>query len=131
MLGRLSARDSMKGTLREGSFTGDPIRYVKYGLEMGDCFHRGPTFGEHGRCFFLRAFLFRGIFMRLLQDRQNTLYMGISLHRGPAGEPGGGLFARIFDRKEKYIWVPFLDPEDMNILSLEVIWNYSKGTGLS
>ena len=45
---RLSARDSMKGTLREGSFTGDPERYVKQGLEMAICFHRGPTFGEHG-----------------------------------------------------------------------------------
>jgi hypothetical protein len=44
----LSVRDSMKGTLREGSFTGDPKRYVKQGLEMAICFHRGPTFGEHG-----------------------------------------------------------------------------------
>jgi len=43
----LSARDSMKGALREGSFTGDPERY-KQGLETVVCFHRGPTFGEHG-----------------------------------------------------------------------------------
>jgi len=35
----------MKGTLREGSFTGDPERYVKEGLEMGVCFHRGPAVG--------------------------------------------------------------------------------------
>jgi hypothetical protein len=38
----------MKGTLREGSFAGDPERYVKQGSEMGICFHRGPAFGEHG-----------------------------------------------------------------------------------
>jgi hypothetical protein len=43
----LSARDSMKRTLREGSFTRDPKRYVKQGWEMGVCFHRGPAFGEH------------------------------------------------------------------------------------
>jgi hypothetical protein len=29
------------------------------------------------------------------------------------------------------IRVPFLDPEDIEILSLGVIWNFGKGTGLS
>jgi len=33
--------------------------------------------------------------------------------------------------RKKYIWVPFLDPEDINILSLGASWNFSKGTGLS
>jgi len=47
-MGHLSVRDSMKGTLGEGSFTGDPKRYIKQGLEMGIGFQRGPTFGEHG-----------------------------------------------------------------------------------
>ena len=47
-MGHLSVRDSMKGTLREGSFTGDPERYVKQDSEMGVCFHGGPAFGEHG-----------------------------------------------------------------------------------
>jgi hypothetical protein len=36
----------MKGTLREGSFTGDPERYVKYSSEMDICF-QGPAFVEH------------------------------------------------------------------------------------
>jgi len=53
-----------------------------------------------------------------------------SLNWGPVGEPGGGLFAGTFERKEKYIWVPFLDSEDIKILSLRAIWNISKGTGL-
>jgi len=57
--------------------------------------------------------------------------MGISLHRGPVGEPGGGSFAGIFERKEKYIWVPFLGSEDIKILSLGAIWNFNKGTVLS
>jgi hypothetical protein len=55
----------------------------------------------------------------------------ISLQRGPVGERGGGSFAGIFERKEKYIWVPFIDPEDIKILSLGAIWNCGKGTGLS
>jgi len=54
-----------------------------------------------------------------------------SLHRGPVGEPGEGSFAGTFERKEKYIWIPFLEPEAIKILSLGAIWNFSKGTGLS
>jgi hypothetical protein len=27
-------------------------------------------------------------------------------------------------------WVPFLDPEDIKMLSLGAIWNFGKGTGL-
>jgi hypothetical protein len=56
--------------------------------------------------------------------------MGLPLHRGPAGEPGGGSFAGTFEIKEKYIWVPFLDPEAITILSLGAIWNFSTGTEL-
>jgi hypothetical protein len=57
--------------------------------------------------------------------------MGFSLHRGPVGEPGGGSFAGTFERKEKRIWVPFLDLEAIKILSLGAIWNISEGIGLS
>ena len=46
--GHLFARDSIKGTLREGSFTGEPKIYVKQGSEMAACFHTGPASGEHG-----------------------------------------------------------------------------------
>ena len=28
--------------------------------------------------------------------------------------------------KEKYIWVPFLEPEDIKILSLGAVWNFRK-----
>jgi hypothetical protein len=41
--------------------------------------------------------------------------MGFCLHRGPVGEPGGGSFTGTFERKEKRIWVPFLDPEAIKI----------------
>jgi hypothetical protein len=55
----------------------------------------------------------------------------LSLHRGPAGEPGEGSFAGTFERKENYTWVPFLDLEAIKILSMGAIWNSSKGTELS
>ena len=45
------------------------------------------------------------------------------------GEPGGGSFVGLSERKKKYIWVPFLDPEDVKILRLGAIWNFIKGTG--
>jgi len=57
--------------------------------------------------------------------------MGLSLYRDPVGEPGGGFFAGTFERKEKYIWVPFLDLGAIKIISLWAIWNFSKGTELS
>jgi len=28
------------------------------------------------------------------------------------------------ERKGKHIWVPFLDPEDIKILSLGAVWNF-------
>jgi hypothetical protein len=37
----------------------------------------------------------------------------------------------LFERKGKYMWVPFLDPEGIKILCLGSIWNFGKGTGLS
>ena len=43
--------------------------------------------------------------MRCLRDMQTALSAGLSLHRGPVGEPGGGSIAGNFERKEKYIWV--------------------------
>ena len=36
-----------------------------------------------------------------------------------------------FERKENYIWVPFLDLEAIKILSLGAFCNFSEGTGLS
>jgi hypothetical protein len=36
----------------------------------------------------------------------------------------------LFERKGKYFWVPFLDPKEIKILSLGVIWNFGKGIRL-
>jgi len=80
--------------------------------------------------------------------------MGLPLYRGPVGEPGGGPFGGTFESSEKNIWIPFVDPEVIKILSLSealaslrhtylgrffldpedirigAIWNFGKGTGL-
>jgi hypothetical protein len=51
------------------------------------------------------------------------------------GAPLGNLeeirFLGLFERKGKYIRVPFLDPEDIQILKFGTTWNFVKGTGLS
>jgi hypothetical protein len=67
--------------------------------------------------------------MRFLRDMQLPCKR-VSLFIGALGGWGGS-FSRIFERKKKYIWVPFLGPEDIKILSLGAMWNFSKGTGLS
>jgi len=69
--------------------------------------------------------------MWFLKDMQNALQADPPLHRGLVREPGEGSFAGTSGRQAKYIWVPFLDPEAIKILSLGSIWNFGKGTGLS
>ena len=55
----------------------------------------------------------------------------VSLSIGaPMGNLDGIRLPGLFERKGKYIWVPFLDPEEIKILSLGAIWNFGKGTGL-
>jgi len=81
--------------------------------------------------FFLGTFLFRGIFMRFLRDIQMTRKR-VSLSIGALlGNLEGVRVLGIFERKEKYIWVPFLDPEPITILSLGAICNFDKVKGLS
>jgi hypothetical protein len=47
------------------------------------------------------------------------------------GAPLGNLEGIRLPGLFEYIWVPFLDPEDIKILCLGTIWNFGKGTGLS
>jgi len=56
----------------------------------------------------------------------------VSLSIGsPLGNVEGIRFPARFERNRKYIWVPFLDPEDIKIISLVAIWKFGKWTGLS
>ena len=50
-----------------GLLNGGTLRYVKQGSEMGVYFRRGPTFGELGWAFFLRAFLLEDFLVGLLE----------------------------------------------------------------
>jgi hypothetical protein len=86
----------MRGTWREGSFTGDPERYVK---EMS----------REIKLSCKRVSLSIGAPLRNLE--------GIRL-------PG------LSEKKGRYIWVPFLDTEDIKILSPGANWNFGEGTEL-
>ena len=55
----------------------------------------------------------------------------VSLSIGVLLENLKGIHLPGFERKERYIWVPFLDLEAIKILSLGAIWNFSKRTGLN
>ena len=58
-----------------------------------------------------------------------ALDTGISLHRGPIGEPVGYSLPGAFETKSLYIWIPYLDPEDIKILSLGPSGILEKGQG--
>jgi hypothetical protein len=76
-----------------------------------------PLLGNMEVRFFLRAFLFRGIFMRFLREMQMPCKR-VSLSIGTLlGNQEGVCLPGFFTEKKKYIWVPFLDPEDTKILS--------------
>jgi hypothetical protein len=49
--------------------------------------------------------------------------------RATSSSEGGDSLAKTFERKRQYIWVPFLDPEDIKILSLGPSGTLVKGQG--
>jgi hypothetical protein len=51
--------------------------------------------------------------------------------RASLGNLEGIRLPGLFEKKEKYIRVPFLDLEDIKILSMGAIWNLGRETGLS
>jgi len=55
----------MRGTWREGSFTGDPKDMLSKVLEMGVCFHRGPSLVNMERRSFPRVFERKGNILNL------------------------------------------------------------------
>jgi len=67
--------------------------------------------------FFLRAFFFTGICMRFSREMQVPC-KGASLSIGTLlGNLEGVHLPGFLREKKKRIWVPFLDPEDIKILS--------------
>jgi hypothetical protein len=94
--------------------------------KWASAFIRAPLLGNMEVRIFLMAFLFRGIFTRFSREMQmpckrvslsiGTLLGSLERFRLPG-------FLR---EKEKYVWVPFLDPDDIKILCLGTTWNLSK-----
>ena len=85
---------------------------------MGVYFHKGPAFGELGWAFLSSGLLIRGTFIRSFRDmqmpcRQVSLFIG-----APMGNLEGVCLLGLLREKKYYIWVPFLDPEVIKILSL-------------
>jgi len=82
-----------------------------------------PLLGKMEGSFFLRAFLFRGIFMRFSRNiHMSCKRVSLSI-RVMLKNLEGFLLLGLLREKIKYIWVPFLELEDTKILSLGVIWN--------
>jgi hypothetical protein len=75
-----------------------PKDILSEALEMGVCFHRGPTFGGHGATLPSQGLREKGkisLFREILYEEferyvKKALLTGISLHRVRVGEPGGG-----------------------------------------
>jgi hypothetical protein len=81
----------------EGSFTGDPKRYVKYGSGMGVCFQTGPALGNMEGCSFLKAFKIK----RCIKRYVKMPCMQVSLSIGaPVGNLEGIHLPECFERME-------------------------------
>jgi hypothetical protein len=88
---------------------------------MGVCFHRGPTVGELGGTLLSWDLL--------IQRNLHEVFKRYA--KCPVGSPGGGSFARIFERRKS---IPGFLSWTQRTLRCNVwgsIWNFSKGTGLS
>jgi hypothetical protein len=83
--------------------------------------------GNIDGCSFLRAFEIKRHIKRYVKMPCKQVSLSIG---APMGNLDGIHLPGPFERKGKYIWVPFSDLEEINILSLEAIWNIGKGTGL-
>jgi hypothetical protein len=55
--------------------------------------------------------------------------MGIFSIGALLGNLEGVHLSGLLRKKKMYIWVPFLDLEDITFLSPGAIWNFNKGTG--
>jgi hypothetical protein len=128
----------VKGTWGEGSLAGDPAGYVERAPETGISFHRDPAWGNWRRarqpgtlrvyegalwmgCLSLRGSvggLGEAPSQGTPEDRFFERYArcpvnGPPSHRSPVGEPGEGLFAGTFERKERISGFLFWTPRSL------------------
>jgi hypothetical protein len=76
----------------------------------------------------LRAFEIKRYIKRYLKMPCKQVSLSIG---APLGNLEGIRLPELFERNGQYIWLPFLDPEGIKVLSLGAIWNFGNGTGLS
>ena len=117
----------MKGTSREDSFTGAQKDMLSEARKWASASLWAPLLGYMEVPIFLRALLFRGIFVMFSREMQMpckrlSLFIGTLLGNLERVHLPG--FLR---EKKKYISVPSLDPQEVKILSMGAIWNFSKG----
>ena len=87
----------------------------------------GPAFGEHGgTLFFFRAFEIKRYIKRYVKMPCKWVSLSIG---APLGNLEGDRLPRLFERKGNYIWVAFLDPENIKVLCLGTVRNLVKGQG--
>jgi hypothetical protein len=83
--------------------------------------------GNMEGCCFLRAFEIKRYINRYVKMPCKQVSLSIG---APLGNLEGIHLVGLFEKKEKYIWVPVFDPEDILILSLGTIRDFGKVTGL-
>jgi hypothetical protein len=87
-----------------------------------------PPVGNVEGCSFLRAFGIKRFIKRYVKMPCKQVYLYIG---APLGNLEGMCLLGLLERKGQFLWVTFLDPKDIKILSLGAIWNFGKGTGLT
>jgi hypothetical protein len=101
---------------------------ISKALEWASVFIEVQLWGSIKGHSFVRAFEIKRYIRKCVKMpcKWESLFIGAQL-----GNLEGICLPGLFERKGKYIWVPFLDPEDIKILSLGAIWKFSKWAGLS
>ena len=113
----------------EGGLLGTPKDMLSKARKWASTSIGALLLGNMELRFFLRAFLFRGIFMRFSREMQVPCKR-VSLSIGTLlGNLEAVCLPGFLTEKKKYIWVPFLDPEDIKILSQGAFWNLVKEQG--
>jgi hypothetical protein len=105
-----------------------PKDMLSKALEWASVSIGAPLLGNMGGRSYLRAFEIKRYIKRYVKIPCKRVSLSM---RAPLGNLEGKPLPGLSERKGKYIWVSFLDPEDIKILSLGAIWNFGKGTGLS
>ena len=104
--------------------TGEQQDMLSKGQKWASISIGAPLLGNMDGRFFLGAFLLKEFWLGPLDIckmpcRRLSLSIGAML-----GNLEGVRLLGLLGEKKEYIWVPFLDPEDIKILFLGAMWNF-------